>query len=85
MGKDHILLVEGNPDDEPLALRAFQNSKTPQWVEVVGSLFTIDARLGLLKVVLLTSSDERQDRVESVDWALTVCLESRWLSHDLLI
>jgi two-component system response regulator len=102
MGKDHILLVEDNPDDELLALRAFKKSKIPHRVEVardgseaVDYLFRIDDKAGLPKVVLLdlqlptisgldvlkaireypptqflpvvvlTSSDEQQDIVES--------------------
>ncbi|MCG7939063.1 MAG: response regulator [Candidatus Thiodiazotropha lotti] len=102
MNENHILLVEDNPDDELLALRAFKKSNISHRVEVardgseaVNYLFRMDEsqslpkvvlldlqlpkmggldvlkaireypRTQLLPVVVLTSSDEQRDMVES--------------------
>jgi two-component system response regulator len=60
MGENYILLVEDNPDDELLALRAFKRSKITHRVEVardgseaVDYLFRIEPEGNLPKVVLL--------------------------------
>ncbi|MES9998613.1 MAG: response regulator, partial [Candidatus Thiodiazotropha lotti] len=60
MNENHILLVEDNPDDELLALRAFKKSNISHRVEVardgseaVNYLFRMDESQSLPKVVLL--------------------------------
>lgn len=102
MNENHILLVEDNPDDELLALRAFKKSNISHRVEVardgseaVNYLLKMDEckslpkvvlldlqlpkmsgldvlktireypRTQLLPVVVLTSSDEQRDMLES--------------------
>ncbi|MCG7867430.1 MAG: response regulator [Candidatus Thiodiazotropha taylori] len=102
MNENHILLVEDNPDDELLALRAFKKSNISHRIEVardgseaVNYLFRMDQaqslpkvvlldlqlpkmsgfdvlkaireypRTQLLPVVILTSSDEQRDMIES--------------------